>query len=99
MKTDLLFFIFNTKSQFPRKKLTFAHEGSLLALNGIHGIPEVWDVNARREFPTLTEERARYGTYRNVGIFTRWENACQWQCGWHSPPMGLGENYRQKEAG
>ena len=50
-------FHFNTKSQFPTK-LTLSPNGALLALYGIHGTLEIWDVDARREFPTLTIERA-----------------------------------------
>ena len=57
INTRIELFHLNTKSQFPTK-LTFSPNGSLLALYGIHGTLEMWDVDARREFPTFTNERA-----------------------------------------
>ena len=57
MKTSIELFHLNTENPFPRK-LTFSPDGTLLCVYGIHGIPEVWDVDARREFPTFTNERA-----------------------------------------
>ena len=57
INTRIELFHFNTKSHFPRK-LTLSPNGALLALYGIHGILEMWDVDARREFPTFTNERA-----------------------------------------
>ncbi len=57
MKTSTELFHLNTRNSFPRK-LTFSPDGTLLCVYGIHGIPEVWDVDARREFPTFTDESA-----------------------------------------
>ena len=57
MKTSIELFHLNMENPFPRK-LTFSPDGTLLCVYGIHGIPEVWDVDARREFPTFTNERA-----------------------------------------
>ena len=57
MKTSIELFHLNTGNPFPRK-LTFSPDGTLLCMSGIHGIPEVWDVDARREFPTFTDESA-----------------------------------------
>ena len=57
MKTNIELFHLNTGNPFPRK-LTFSPDGTRLCVYGIHGIPEVWDVDARREFPTFTDERA-----------------------------------------
>ena len=57
INTGTEMFRLNTKSPFPRK-LTFSLDGTLLAVHSIHGIPEVWDVDVRREFRTFTDERA-----------------------------------------
>ncbi len=57
MKTNIELFHLNTGNPFPRK-LTFSPDGTLLCVYGIHGIPEVWDVDMRRKFPTFADERA-----------------------------------------
>ena len=57
LNTGVQIFWFNTITPFP-KKLKFSPNGTLLAIYGIHGTPQVWDVKAGREFPTLTTERA-----------------------------------------
>ncbi len=57
LNTGIEIFWFNTIKPFP-KKLMFSPNGTLLAVYGIHGTLQVWDVNAKREFPTLTAERA-----------------------------------------
>ena len=57
LNTGVQIFWFNTITSFP-KKLMFSSNGTLLAVYGIHGTLQVWDVNAKREFPTLTAERA-----------------------------------------
>ena len=57
LNTGVQIFGFNTITPFP-KKLMFSPNGTLLAVYGIHGTLQIWDVNARREFPTLTTERA-----------------------------------------
>jgi WD40 repeat protein len=57
LNTGVQIFGFNTITPFP-KKLMFSSNGTLLAVYGIHGTPQVWDVNAKREFPTFTDERA-----------------------------------------
>ena len=57
MKTSIELFHLNTENPFLRK-LMFSPDGTLLCVYGIHGIPEVWDVDARREFPAFTNERA-----------------------------------------
>ena len=57
LNTGVQIFWFNTIISFP-KKLMFSPNGTLLAVYGIHGTLQVWDVNAKREFPTLTTERA-----------------------------------------
>ena len=57
LNTGIQIFWFNTITPFP-KKLKFSPNGNLLAVYGIHGTPQVWDVNAKREFPTPTTERA-----------------------------------------
>ena len=56
LNTGIEIFWFNTITPFP-KKLMFSSNGTLLAVYGIHGTPQVWDVNAKREFPTPTTER------------------------------------------
>ena len=57
METSIERFHLNTENAFPRK-LRFSPDGTLLCVYGIHGIPEVWNVEERREFPTFTNERA-----------------------------------------
>ncbi|MDE0466486.1 MAG: WD40 repeat domain-containing protein [Candidatus Poribacteria bacterium] len=57
MSTGVEIFRFHTITPFP-KKLRFSSNGTLLAVYGIHGTPQVWNVDARREFPTFTTERA-----------------------------------------
>ena len=57
LNTGIQIFWLNTITPFP-KKLKFSPNGTLLAVYGIHGTAQVWDVDARREFPTLTTERA-----------------------------------------
>ena len=57
LNTGVQRFWLNTITPFPQK-LMFSPNGTLLAVYGIHGTLQVWDVNARREFPTLTPERA-----------------------------------------
>ena len=57
MNTGVEIFRFHTMTPFP-KKLRFSSNGALLAVYGIHGTPQVWNVEARREFPTFTTERA-----------------------------------------
>ena len=50
-------FPFHTITPFP-KKLMFSSNGTLLAVYGIHGTPQVWDVDTQRALPTFTTERA-----------------------------------------
>ena len=57
LNTGVQIFWFNTIIAFP-KRLMFSPNGTLLAVYGIHGTLQVWDVKAKREFPTLTTERA-----------------------------------------
>ena len=57
MKTSIELFHLNTKNPFPRK-LTFSPDGTLLAVYGIHGTPQIWNVDAQREFLAFTDERA-----------------------------------------
>lgn len=57
MSTGVEIFRFHTITPFP-KKLRFSSNGILLAVYGIHGTPQVWNVDARREFPTFTTQRA-----------------------------------------
>ena len=57
LNTGVQIFWFNTITPFP-KKLTFSPNGTLLAVYGIHGTLQVWNVSARHEFPAFANERA-----------------------------------------
>ena len=58
IETGIELFQINTGNSFPRQ-LMFSPDGALLAAYGIHGIPRIWDADARSEFPTFTTERAK----------------------------------------
>ena len=57
MNTGVEIFRFHTITPFP-KKLMFSPNGTLLAVYGIHGTPQVWDMDTQRALPTFTTERA-----------------------------------------